>query len=181
MANKITKWNCMKVFLCIFDFSLLLLNLFLLLTISFIIYNEYYSRGSLKLFFIPFLVSLVNAVLDVIMNKINIRMKYAGHNRYGMMIRFFMVYFIIIIIIYVDQNSKYILIDKIRNNQQFIVFIGFVDLGLLFFTMILSFFVVDVQSFKQIFVKKNNKHQSIATIESINEIQRLEMPEYDSY
>ena len=43
------------------------------------------------------------------MNKINIEMKYAGHNRYGMIIRFFMFYCLLTLIIYSDQRTKYVI------------------------------------------------------------------------
>ena len=103
MALQITNWNLIKKILFIIDITILLLNIILLSFISYILYTEYYYRRTLKLFFAPFILSLFNIIIDIIMNKTNYIMKYAGHNRYGMLIRFFMFYIVIIMIIYADQ------------------------------------------------------------------------------
>ena len=84
-------------------------------------------------------------------------MKYAGHNRYGMLTRFFMFYFVIIIIIYSDQRFKYILKEKIRDIKFYVILIGIIDIGVILISMIMSFCVIDVQSFKQIWIKKKKK------------------------
>ena len=121
MALQITQWNIVKIFLFIFDIIILLLNIILFLFITYIIYTEYYSRGTLKLFFTPFIIGLINIIIDILMNKTNYTMKYAGHNRYGMLTRFFMFYFVIIIIIYSDQRFKYILKEKIRDIKFYVI------------------------------------------------------------
>ena len=93
------------------------------------------------------------------MNKINLEMKYAGHNRYGMIIRFFMFYFLLTLIIYSDQRSKYVIKD-IEDKYQIKLLsslLGEINIGLLVFSMILSFIVIDVENFGQIIVKKRRK------------------------
>ena len=84
-------------------------------------------------------------------------MKYAGHNRYGMITRFFMFYFILTIIIYSDQREKYVIKDDDVDANKFIYNLGLVDIGVLIFSMILGFFVIDVQNFNQILVRKKKK------------------------
>ena len=73
------------------------------------------------------------------MNKTNYTMKYTGHNRYGMLTRFFMFYFVIIIMIYTDQRFKYILKDKIADVKSLVILLGFIDLGVIIISMIVSF------------------------------------------
>ena len=176
MAFKITNWNCVKIILFICDISLLLLNAILFVLITYIIYNEYYGRGTIRLFFIPFIVSLVNVINDIIMNKTNVEMKYAGHNRYGMIIRFFMFYFIIAIVSYSDQRTKYI---KTFNNcsiKRYVFLFGIIDMGFLFLSMILSLFVIDVESFKQVFIKRRRR-KTAKSLHGINSIQNIEIPD----
>ena len=102
MALKVTKWNCIKYFLCFFDIIILLINVILFGFTFYLIRKEYFRRSSLKLFTWPFFVSIINVFIDIIMNKTNLMMRYAGHNRYGMIARFFMFYFILTLIIYSD-------------------------------------------------------------------------------
>ena len=120
MALKVTNWDFVKIFLFVCDISLLLLNFIFFALIAYIIYNEYYGRGSLKLFFTPFIISIINFAIDILMNKINIKRKYAGHNRYGMITRFFMFYFIMTIIIYSDQRAKYIIKGNTKDVNKYI-------------------------------------------------------------
>ena len=109
MAVRITKWSCTKIFLFFFDVFIFLINIALFIFTYYLLRKEYYTRASLKLFIIPFFASILNIFIDFLMNKINLKMKYAGHNRYGMITRFFMFYFVLIIIIFTDQREKYIL------------------------------------------------------------------------
>ena len=157
MALKITKWNWIKIFLFFFDVLIFLINIALFILTYYLIKKEYNTRASLKLFIIPFFVSIVNIFIDFLMNKINIKMKYAGHNRYGMITRFFMFYFILTIIIFTDQREKYILKEKEENTMDislFIYYLGLLDIVLLLFSMILSFFIIDIQNINQVAVKK---------------------------
>ena len=90
-------------------------------------------------------------------------MKYAGHNRYGMITRFFMFYFILTIIIYSDQREKYIIEENEGHKgiNDYIDILGKMDVGFLVFSMILSFFVIDVQNSNQILKKKRKKQQEV--------------------
>ena len=163
MAIRVTRWNFTKIFLAIFDCIILLFNTALFSLIFYLIQKEYENHGSLKLFIIPFLISIINVVIDIHMNKINLMMKYAGHNRYGMITRFFMFYFILTIIIYSDQREKYIIEENEGHKgiNDYIGICGKMDVGFLVFSMILSFFVIDVQNSNQILKKKRKKKQAV--------------------
>ena len=174
MALRVTNWDYVKILLFICDLSLIILNIILLLLVSYIIYNEYYCRGTLKLFISPFLISIFNLLIDILMNKTNITMKYAGHNRYGMTTRFFMFYFIMTIIIYSHQRSRYIIKGYIKEAKYYVVLFGLIDMGFLLLSMILSFFVIDVQSFKQMIVRRKRKKTKIS-MEKVNSLQNIEI------
>ena len=175
MALQITKWNIVKIFLFIFDIIILILNIILFSFISFIIYTEYYSRGTLKLFFIPFICSFINIFIDILMNKTNYQMKYAGHNRYGMLTRFFMFYFVIILIIYSDQRAKYIIKEEIKTIKLLVIYLGFIDIGIILVSMIFSFLVIDVQSFKQIWIKKRKRGKTKISLDSVKLVDNMEI------
>ena len=168
MALQITQWNILKILLFVFDILILLLNITLFILLSYILLNEYYLRGTLKLFFTPFIIGVINLVIDILMNSRNYKMKYAGHNRYGMLTRFFMFYFDIIIIIYSDQRAKYIIKDIIKTFQFVVIILGIINVGLIFFSMGLSFFIVDEQIFNQILVKKKKKRKTEMKLENNN-------------
>ena len=157
MAIKVTKWNFVKYFLLSLDIIIFGINASLFGFIFYLIRKEYYRRASLKLFIVPFFVSLFNVFIDILMNKTNLMMKYAGHNRYGMITRFFMFYFILTIIIYSDQREKYVLNEDDIDANKWIYNLGISCIGILIFSMILSFFVIDVQNFNQIVVRKRKK------------------------
>ena len=172
MAIRVTRWNWIKLLLFIFDSLILIINIILFALIFHLIHNEFYNRGSLKLFIFPFLISILNLVIDIFMNKTNLTMKYAGHNRYGMITRFFMFYFILTLIIYSDQREKYIF--GINNS---IEIIGAIDIGLLIFSMILSFLVIDIQNTGQILVRKKKKKKVEREIEEMNNLNRIMLDE----
>ena len=177
MALTITKWDPLKIILFIFDILLLLLNSSLLVLTFILIYKEYYSRSTLKLFLIPFVLSIINVVIDLLMNIKNFNMRYAGHNRYGMITRFFMFYCIMTIMIYSDQRTKYIN-QNIGIYNFFIILFGFIDIGLLMLSMIMSFSVIDVESIKRILVKKNkrtNSQVSAKTVERVKSLSHIEI------
>ena len=157
MALKITQWNLKKIILFIIDIIILIFNALLFFFISYIIYTEYYTRGTVSLFFTPLILSIINIFIDILMNKANYIRKYAGHNRYGMLTRFFMFYFVIIIVIYSDQRAKYILKDIIKTFGFVVIILGFIDVGFIIASMVFSFLIIDEQSFKQMWVKKKKK------------------------
>ena len=164
MALKITKWNWTKSLLFFFDLIIFIINILLFGFTFYLLRVEYYARASIKLFINPFLVSIINILIDFFMNKTNIIMKYAGHNKYGMITRFFMFYFVLTIIIYSAQREKYLLKNNSENNKSiniFIFFIGLVNIGLIISSMILSFFIIDVQKVNQILVKKKEKKHEV--------------------
>ena len=157
MALKITQWNLKKIILFIIDIIILIFNALLFFFISYIIYTEYYTRGTVSLFFTPLILSIINIFIDILMNKANYIRKYAGHNRYGMLTRFFMFDFVIIIVIYSDQRAKYILKDIIKTFGFVVIILGLIDVGFIIVSMVFSFLIIDEQSFKQMWVKKKKK------------------------
>ena len=180
MAIRVTRWNWIKIILFVFDFIIIIINSILFALIFYLIHNEFYNRGSLKLFIIPFLISILNLVIDIFMNKTNLTMKYAGHNRYGMITRFFMFYFILTIIIYSDQREKYVIKNKDENIfgiNNLIGIIGAIDIGLLIFSMILSFLVIDIQNTGLILVRKKKKKKVVGEIEQMNELNKIILDE----
>ena len=180
MAIRVTRWNWIKIILFVFDFIIIIINSILFALIFYLIHNEFYNRGSLKLFIIPFLISILNLVIDIFMNKTNLAMKYAGHNRYGMITRFFMFYFILTIIIYSDQREKYVIKNKDENIfgiNNLIGIIGAIDIGLLIFSMILSFLVIDIQNTGLILVRKKKKKKVVGEIEQMNELNKIILDE----
>ena len=180
MAIRVTRWNWIKLLLFVFDSLILIINSILFALVFHLIHNEFYNRGSLKLFIFPFLISILNLVIDIFMNKTNLTMKYAGHNRYGMITRFFMFYFILTIIIYSDQREKYVLKNKDENIfgiNNSIEIIGAIDIGLLLFSMILSFLVIDIQNTGQILVRKKKKKKVVREIEEMNNLNRIMLDE----
>ena len=180
MAIRVTRWNWIKIILFVFDFIIIIINSILFALIFYLIHNEFYNRGSLKLFIIPFLISILNLVIDIFMNKTNLTMKYAGHNRYGMITRFFMFYFILTIIIYSDQREKYAIKNKdkkIFGVKNLIGIIGAIDIGLLIFSMILSFLVIDIQNTGLILDRKKKKKKVVGEIEQMNELNKIILDE----
>ena len=180
MAIIVTRWNWSKILLFFFDCLIIIINSILFALIFYLIHNEFYNRGSLKLFIIPFLISILNLVIDIFMNKTNLTMKYAGHNRYGMITRFFMFYFILTIIIYSDQREKYVIKNKdkkIFGIKNLIGIIGATDIGLLIFSMILSFFVIDIQNTGLILVRKKKKKKFKGEIEEMNDLNKIILDE----
>ena len=180
MAIRVTRWNWNKILLFAFDCLIIIINTILFALIFYLIHNEFYNRGSLKLFIIPFLISILNLVIDIFMNKTNLTMKYAGHNRYGMITRFFMFYFILAIIIYSDQREKYVIKNKdkkIFGVKNLIGIIGAIDIGLLLFSMILSFLVIDIQNTGLILVRRKKKKKFIGEIEEMNDLNKIILDE----
>ena len=59
MALQITKWDYFKIILSVIDFILIILNTCLLVLISFSIYEEYFSRGTIKLYINQFVINII--------------------------------------------------------------------------------------------------------------------------
>ena len=179
MALQITKWDYFKIILSVIDFILIILNTGLFVLMSLSIYEEYFSRGTIKLYITPFVISIINEIFDLSMHQKNFRMRYAGHNRYGMLTRFFMFYFIMTIMIYSDQRRKYINDTIIDFYHNIILIIGFVNIGVLMISMIISFCVIDVESFRKKIVKRRkSRHISAEKIRTT--VKNIEIPNVDS-
>ena len=178
MALQITKWDYYKIILSVIDFILIILNTGLFVLMSFSIYEEYFSRGTIKLYIIPFVISIINGILDFFMLLKNFKMRYAGHNRYGMITRFFMFHFIMTIMIYSDQRRHYINDTVIDIYHNIIIIIGFVDIGFLMISMIISFCVIDVESFRKKVVKRRQSRHVSA--EKIKAMKNIEIPNISS-
>ena len=168
MAVKITRWDVIKIILCVLDIIILFVNLDLLLAMIYKIYTEYNSRGTLNLFFTPTGISIFNFLIDGFMNVTNFKMKYAGHNRYGMIIRFFMFYSILIIVIYTCQREKYIV--NTYELKDWIFYGGLVNILCVIISMILGFFVIDIQNVSKVFVKKTKEEETINILPRVSEL-----------
>ena len=111
------------------------------------------------------------------MNNINLKVKYAGHNKYGMITRFFMFYFIILMISLSVQKTKYINQNKsiIYRSASFAMLFGLINEGLLILSMILSFIVIDKQKTDTILISKH-KQNEMSTIEKkslLDDVERM--------
>ena len=168
MALKVTNWNWNKLILITFDMLIILINFLLFVFISNSLYKEYITRSSLDLFIIPFFISLFNVIIDIIMNKTNIIMKYAGHNRYGMIIRFFMFYCVLLIIIFSDQKIQYLINETTFNNWIFLL--GLINIGLILLSMMISFCVIDQQNINEMKVRRSKKNKILEEMDLLQKI-----------
>jgi hypothetical protein len=89
-----------------------------------------------------------------------------------------MFYIILTIIIYSDQRCRYILKDEVQDFKNYTFILGIIDIGFIFMSMILSFCVIDVQSFKQILSKRKKKRtKTEISMESVGSMKNMEIPD----
>ena len=91
------------------------------------------------------------------MNIRNFIKDYKGHNRYGMLIRFFMFYLMIPSAVLTYQRGNNINHDDIKNISDLVLYLGFMNDGFIIISMIMSFIIIDIQEEEKILVKKKNK------------------------
>ena len=172
MPITIKNWNLQKLILLCIDILLLICNTILFFCLFYISYIEYYYRGSLKLYFPQFFLMILVILLDVIMNSKNISHNYSGHNKYGMIMRFFIFYLLVPCIVLTHQRSVSINHDEIKSTSKFILYFGSIVDGIVIISMIVSFIVIDEQKEKKVLVKKNKKNDFCVTpTEKINMVE----------
>ena len=150
------------------DIIILLLNIVLTILLFILLNKEKTYRGSTKLFLFQCILSILIIVLDIILNVKNIISNYRGHNKYGMLIRFFIFYLIIPCVMLTYQRSHNLNHDDIKTSGNAVFYIGFINNGFIIASMILSFIVIDTQKEEKILVHKNRKSINMNSIENIN-------------
>ena len=167
MAIKIGKMDLKKFLLLINDIIILILNIILGVLLLNISSKAKTYRGTYNLFIFQASLSIIIIVLDIILNIKNLISNYKGHNKYGMLIRFFMFYLIIPCVVLTYERSNNINHDDIKNISFILVYIGFLNDGFIIISMILSFMVIDIQKEEKILVRKNRKSINMSTVENM--------------
>ena len=101
------------------------------------------------------------------MNIANCLTDYKGHNRYGMLIRFFMFYLIIPCAVLTYQRSNNINHQDIKDPSDLVLYLGFANDGLLIVSMILSFVVIEKQKEEKILVNKSRRTINMNSVENM--------------
>ena len=158
MSLTLKKWDLRKFILLGVDILLLIGNIILFFYLFYISKKEYYYRGSLKLYFPQLLLIILVILIDVPMNIKNIRNNYSGHNKYGMIMRFFIFYLLVPCIVITHQRSVSINHGDIKSASKFVLYFGIIMDGIVLLSMILSFIVIDEQKEKKVLVKKSKKN-----------------------
>ena len=158
------KMDTKKLLLLINDIIILIFNIIISIILFFISNKEKSYRGSSKLFIKQIIISIIIIILDLILNIKNILSSYIGHNKYGMMIRFFIFYLIISCVTVTYQRGNNLNHDDIKNASNFVFCFGFINNGFIISSMILSFIVIDIKKEDKILVYKNRKSINLETV-----------------
>ena len=174
MKINVKKMNAPKIFLIINDIIILILNISLSVFMFIISYKEKLYRNSRKLFIFQLILSFIILGLDMILNLANKIRNYKGHNKYGMLLRFFMFYLIIPCIILTYQRSNNLNHDDILSSSNIAFYIGSINDVFILISMILSFVIIEKKSEETISVKKRktinmNSIENIELLEESNE------------
>ena len=157
-----------KKLLLINDIIILLLNIFICIILFIISHQEKKYRGTSKLFIFQCAQIIIIIILDICLNVKNILSNYKGHNKYGMLIRFTMFYFIIPCAILTYQKSSNLNHNDIKNAGNTVFYISFINNGFIIISMILSFIVIDSQKEEKILVYKHKKSISMSAVDNMN-------------
>ena len=161
------KMDLKKKLLLINDIIILLLNIFICIILFIISHQEKNYRGSSKLFTFQCVQIIIIIILDIFLNVKNIMSNFKGHNKYGMLIRFIMFYFIIPCVILTYQKSNNLNHNDIKNAGNTVFYIGFINNGFIILSMILSFIVIDTQKEEKILVNKHRKSISMSAVDNM--------------
>ena len=164
----VKKMDFKKKLLLANDIIILLLNITLTIILFIISNKEKTYRGSSKLYLFQCILSIGIIILDIILNLKNIISNYRGHNKYGMLIRFFMFYLIIPCVILTYQRSYNLNHDDIKTASDIIFYLGFINNGFIISSMILSFIVIEKKKEEKILVNKNRKSINMSSIDNMN-------------
>ena len=165
MENK--KLDSKRILLLADDLIILLLNIVICIFLFNISNKEKKYRGSTKLYVFQIILSFIIIVLDIVLNIKNIISNYKGHNRFGMLLRFFIFYCIIPCIILTYQRSNNLNHDDIKNIGNILFYMGCVNEGLIIISMILSFLVIDTQKEEKILVHKHKRDINMSSVENM--------------
>ena len=157
MAINFKNMGLKKILFLINDSIILSLNIALCIFLFIINKKEYTYRGSLKLYLFQLILIIIIIILDIFMNIRNFIKDYKGHNRYGMLIRFFMFYLMIPSAVLTYQRGNNINHDDIKNISDVVLCLGFINDGFIIISMIMSFIIIDIQEEEKILVKKKNR------------------------
>ena len=166
MRSSIKKMNTNKILLIINDIIILIFNLIILIILFVISGKEKKYRNSRTLFISQLMISILIIILDIILNFANIKYNYKGHNKYGMLIRFFMFYLIIPCVILTYQRGNNLNHDDITNASNFTLYIGFINDGFVLTSMILSFILNEKKKEEKILVGKIRRSFNMDSFEN---------------
>ena len=168
MEVNIKKLDFKKILLLINDILILIINIILCIFLFIISNKEKIYRGSSKLFIFQIIIIIVIILLDILLNLKNLLNNYKGHNRYGMLIRFLMFYSLLFCVVLSCQRTHNLNHSDIRDLGDIFLYIGLTNNGLLIVSMIISFFVIDMQKEEKILVYKNRKSINMYSVENAN-------------
>ena len=167
METYVKKMDLKKILLLINDIFILLLNTVLCVFLFIISNKEKEYREARKLFIFQLILIFIIIGLDIILNITNLTLNYKGHNKYGMLIRFFMFYLVIPCVILTYINGKEINHEDIKNGSNIVLYLGFINDGLIISSMILSFIVIDKKKEEKILVNKNRRSINMSSLDNI--------------
>ncbi len=167
MDLKVNKMSLKKILLLINDIIIFILSVLLFVFLLTISNKEDFYRNSRKLFLFQFILTIIIIILDLFLNIKNIISNYKGHNKYGMLIRFFMFYLIIpcVILTYIKSND--LNHEDIKAVSDIVFYIGFINDGFIILSMILSFIVIDKQKEEKILVNKSRASINMNSVENM--------------
>ena len=165
MENKKLDWK--RLLLLINDIIILILNIIICIFLFNIAKKEKNYRGTSKLFFFQIILSFVIIFLDIVLNLKNIISNYKGHNKYGMLLRFFMFYCIIPCIVLTYQRSNNLNHEDIKTIGNILFYMGCINEGLIINSMILSFIIIDTQKEEKILVYKHKRDLNMSSVDNM--------------
>ena len=166
MKFDIKKMSKNKILLVINDIIILIFNIIILIILFVISNKEKKYRNTRTLFISQLIISFIIVVLDIILNFANIKYNYKGHNKYGMLIRFFMFYLIIPCVVLTYQRGNNLNHDDITNASNFTMYIGFINDSFVLTSMILSFILIEKKKEEKMLVGKNRTSFNMDSFEN---------------
>ena len=168
MKKFVKNMGIKKLLLLSNDVLMFILNIIICIILFIISNKEKSYRGTSRLFKFQCILIIIILALDIVLNVKNLKSDYKGHNRYGMIIRFFMFYLIIPCVVLTYQRSNNLNHDDIKNASDIIFYIGFINDSLIISSMILSFIVIDKLNEEKILVNKYPNTINMNSVENDN-------------
>ena len=158
-----------KILLLINDIGILVLNIILCVNLFKISDKEKEYRGTNKLYTSQIYLIIFIIAVDIIMNIKNVAGNYRGHNKYGMLTRFFMFYLIIPCVVLTYQKSSILNHEDMQIESNKVLYMGCIIDGLIILSMILSFVIIDKQGERKILVHKKRNSVNRASLENYDD------------